>query len=274
LDIRLAADLYIDGVRTHNGFLKAGRQRQVLGIRKTVSSVLPFKFQELELVGAFPQFLGQHVACFPHLLIANEDPDVENAPVDDVVVPEMGTIEIRTFRCRTVRTAQYHNRGHRLHQGRVSKRSNKAGWHHVRYVLGLKATRPNSSSHPRVILIYTPSTADEIPTSRYKYATDLLTYLDPRDAPYASVKVFYRPRGGSFYTLSYNLANALPELLVDQGVIAGHDVGAGNGNPGGSEVNDRKRAREGGSPGPSKRAKEEMSALSQQIQALQVSGAN
>ncbi|KAF8487194.1 hypothetical protein DFH94DRAFT_797569 [Russula ochroleuca] len=206
LDIRLAADLYIDGVRTHNGFLKAGRQRQVLGIRKTVSSVLPFKFQELELV----------------------DPDVENAPVDDVVVPEMGTIEIRTFRCRTVRTAQYHNRGHRLHQGRVSKRSNKAGWHHV-------------------------STADEIPTSRYKYATDLLTYLDPRDAPYASVKVFYRPR----------------ELLVDQGVIAGHDVGAGNGNPGGSEVNDRKRAREGGSPGPSKRAKEEMSALSQQIQALQ-----
>ena len=58
-----------------------------------------------------------------------EDPDVEDAPV----VPEMGTIELRAFRTRAVRTvdnqpdAQYG-----LHRGRVSERSKKAGWHHVR----------------------------------------------------------------------------------------------------------------------------------------------
>jgi hypothetical protein len=67
-DLDLSADLYIDGVCIHNGFLKAGRQCEVLGIPKTASSVLAFKFQELELVGAFPQtFLGRHVACFSHL---------------------------------------------------------------------------------------------------------------------------------------------------------------------------------------------------------------
>ncbi|KAH9990356.1 hypothetical protein BJV77DRAFT_622122 [Russula vinacea] len=210
-DLDLSADLYIDGVCIHNGFLKAGRQCEVLGIPKTASSVLAFKFQELELV----------------------DPDVENAPVLPEF-PEMGTIELRTFRCRVLRTAQYHNLDYRLHQGRVSKHSEKAGWHHV-------------------------STADEIPSARHTWAKDLLAYLDPRDAPYASVKIFYRPR----------------ELLVARGVIARHNVGAGNGNREG-----KKRAREDGSPGPSpsktktkRRTKptvrEEVSALSQQIQALQ-----
>ena len=144
-----------------------------------------------------------------------------------------------------------------------------------------QATRPNS--HLRVILIDPTSTADEIPSalSTTKHSVDYI-FLDPRDAPYASVKVFYRPRGGSFQILSYNLANALPELLMAQGVITGHNVGAGNGNGNreGSEVNDRKRAREDGSSGPSKRhsrsivKKEDISAITQQIQSLQVSGAN
>jgi hypothetical protein len=51
--------------------------------------------------------------------------------------------------------------------------------------------------------------------------------------------------------LSYNLANVLSELLMADGVIVGRGVGAENN--GGSEANDRKRAREVGSPGPSKR---------------------
>jgi hypothetical protein len=248
-----------------------------LGIRNTATSILPFKFQELELVGAFPRtFLGQHVVCSS---FATEDPDVENAPV----VPEMGTIELRVFRCQVRRAEKYREYripDYKLHQGRVSERSKKAGWHHVGYVL-----RPSSprNSHPRVIFIDPPSTADEIPSAsssaRHKFSVDL-KFLDPRDAPYASVKVFYRPRGGSFHTLSYNLANAVPELLMAQGVISGDDVRSGNGNREGSEVNDRKRAREDGSPGPSKRhtrptvKKEEISVLSQQIQALQVSRAN
>jgi hypothetical protein len=78
--------------------------------------------------------------------------------------------------------------------------------------------------------------------------------------------------------LSCNLANALPELLMAEGVIAGHVTGAGI--IGGSEVNDRKRVREGGcSPGPSKRRtgssvkKEAISATAraQRVRALQVS---
>jgi hypothetical protein len=84
--------------------------------------------------------------------------------------------------------------------------------------------------------------------------------------------------------LSFNVANALPELLMAQGVITGHGLGAKSNR--GPEVNNRKRVREGGSPGPSKRCpgstvkKEEISsnahaqriqALQGQIQALQVS---
>ena len=72
-----------------------------------------------------------------------------------------------------------------------------------------------------------------------------------------------------------------PELLMAQGVIIGHDVGTEMG--GGFEVNDRKRVRENGSPGPSKKTKrstgspikkEEISAdaCAQRIQALQLSG--
>jgi hypothetical protein len=71
----------------------------------------------------------------------------------------------------------------------------------------------------------------------------------------------------------------LPELLMAQGVITGHDVRTGISR--GSEVNDRKRVREHGSPGPSKRRtgstikKEESSAdaRAQRIQALEVSRA-
>ena len=68
--------------------------------------------------------------------------------------------------------------------------------------MSLKPTRPNS--HPRVILIDPLSTADEILSTGHKCH---FIYLDPLDVPYLSVKVFYRPRGGSFQTLSYNLAN-------------------------------------------------------------------
>ena len=105
-------------------------------------------------------------------------------------------------------------------------------------------------------------------------------YIDSPDAPYASVKIFYRPRGGSFQTFLYNLANALLELLMAQGVVTGHDVRDGNENYEGSEVNNKKRARGDGSPGPYKRRtrstvkKEDISALGQQIQVLQVSETN
>ena len=62
----------------------------------------------------------------PH---ATEDPDVENAPV----VPEMGTIELRAFRSQFQCAVPFQvDPSNGLHQGRVSERSKKAGWHHVR----------------------------------------------------------------------------------------------------------------------------------------------
>lgn len=74
----------------------------------------------------------------------------------------------------------------------------------------------------------------------------------------------------------------MPELLIAQGVIVGYNVGAGT--SGGSKVNDKKRGREDGSSGPSKRCtgptvkKEELSADSdartRRIQVLQVSRIN
>jgi hypothetical protein len=206
----LALALYIDGERVYRSYLRARQRGQILGIPKTTSSVLPFKFQELQLV----------------------DPDVENAPV----VPEMGTIELRAYRCRALRTIQYlYNTTNGLHEGRVSERSKKAGWHHV-------------------------STADEVPANVPTFSV-YADILDPLNAPFASVKIFYRPR----------------ELLMAEGVITRYGVGARIGG-GGFDVNDRKRAREDYSPGPSTKRrtgstvkKEEMSAnaRAQRIQALQ-----
>ncbi|KAF8483632.1 hypothetical protein DFH94DRAFT_690107 [Russula ochroleuca] len=205
-DMDIVVNMYIDGERIYHGYLRAGLVGQVLGVRKTSTSVLPFKFQELELV------------------------DLEYAPV----VPEMGTIELRAFRCQALRTVQYQGiPGYGLHEGRVSERSKKAGWHHV-------------------------STADEI-ASAGPTCSVYADYFDPQDSPYVNLKVFYRPR----------------ELLMAQGVITGHNVGARN--SGEYDINNRKRAREDGSAGPSKRPsgstvkKEEISANARQqrIQALQ-----
>ena len=98
---------------------------QILGIPKTTSSVLPFKFQELQLVGAFRSLSRSSRRHF-RSSYATEDPDVENAPV----VPEMGTIELRAFRCQAQHTVQsLDNTANGLHDGRVSERSKKAGWH-------------------------------------------------------------------------------------------------------------------------------------------------
>jgi hypothetical protein len=66
-----------------------------------------------------------------HSSYVTEDPDVEDAPP---VVPEMGTIELRVLRCRAQKSTVpcLYNTTNGLHQGRVSERSKKAGWHHVR----------------------------------------------------------------------------------------------------------------------------------------------
>jgi len=188
LDFDLRTILYIDGERVSSYFFRAGQKKPVefRGVQNSATTVLPFKFQELETV----------------------DPDLEHA----LVGPEMGTIEVQAFRCRYRCSRPRQPSEHaklQLHQGRVSERSKKAGWHHV-------------------------STADEVPC---EFGSSVVTSdnIDPNDAPFESLNVVYRPK----------------ELLMAQGVVVGHDVGTGISEE--SEVNDRKRARDGETPGPSKR---------------------
>jgi len=54
-DFDLALALYIDGERIYRSYLRTRQRGQIVGIPKTTASVLPFKFQELQLVGAFPE---------------------------------------------------------------------------------------------------------------------------------------------------------------------------------------------------------------------------
>jgi len=175
--------LFIDGRRIRSTYVYAGRIKEFLGLYTGNHSIRPFKFQELQLV----------------------DPDLEDA----TIAPEMGTIELKAYRCQSRRTKrqsnQFTNTGN-LHCGRVSERSKKAGWHHV-------------------------ITGDDIPVRKCFYSVDI-TYLDSLGGPpYASIKIFYRPR----------------ELLRAQGIIPANDVGRQA-----SPIKNKKRAREDGSLGPSR----------------------
>jgi hypothetical protein len=103
-----------------------------------------------------------------------------------------------------------------------------------------------------------------------------IDYLDRRDGPpYASIKIFYRPRGKFVVLLQIPCFFLFfPELLRAQRIIPVNDVGRQ-----GSPIKDKKRAREDGSAGPSRsRPKiaiksEELSEdmAIQRIQTLQVS---
>lgn len=206
-DFDLRISVHVDGRELNTLCLPAGSSGEFLGPYKSAYSILPLKFQELQLV----------------------DPDLEDAPV----APEMGTIEIKCYRCqRRGYTNLANDVVHEdLYLGRVSERSKKAGWHHV-------------------------ATGDETPIPRRPDLV-LVDYIDqPTGLPYASIKVFYRPR----------------ELLRAQGIIPANDVGRQ-----GSPIHEKKRAREGGSPGPSRsrpklnsvKSEEPSRARAQRMQALQ-----
>ncbi|KAF8271132.1 hypothetical protein EI94DRAFT_1827890 [Lactarius quietus] len=174
--------LLVDGRLVQSVCLQAWSSSEIFGPYTNAHSILPFKFQELQLF----------------------DPDLEDAPA----APEMGTIELKAYRCQT----QYFREPSKqllyddLHQGRVSERSKKAGWHHI-------------------------ATGNEIPI-RYRPHEVEVNYLDSwAGPPYASVKIFYRPR----------------ELLRAQGIIPANDVRKQE-----STIKNKKRAREDGSPGPSR----------------------
>lgn len=158
-NLEVAIFLHVDGRLVQSVCLQAWSTSEILGPYSNAHSILPFKFQELQLV----------------------DPDLEDAPA----APEMGTIELKAYRCRTryVREPSKQPLYENLHRGRVSERSKKAGWHHI-------------------------ATGDEIPVSLRPHEVEV-DYLDPWGGPpCASVKIFYRPR----------------ELLRAQGIIPANDV--------------------------------------------------
>jgi hypothetical protein len=58
---------------------------------------------------------------------------------------------------------------------------------------GNHVSQAASISHTRVVLIDIYSTADEAPAK--STISVRVEYFDPQNAPFASVKIFYRPRG-------------------------------------------------------------------------------
>ena len=62
--------LHIDGKYISGMDLRAGHQGELWGIRNSDTTRLPFKFQELELVGAFHHSFDNMI--FPHLLLKTQ----------------------------------------------------------------------------------------------------------------------------------------------------------------------------------------------------------
>jgi hypothetical protein len=132
-------------------------------------------------------FLRLSISSLP----APKDPDLEDAPV----APEIGTIELKAYRCQALCiTGPSSSRPlDDLHWGRISECSKKAGWHHVAYVPSVESYFPWSPF--RFLLIDPSSTGDEIPVAKPSHRVTV-EYLDSsKGPPYASIKVFYRPRG-------------------------------------------------------------------------------
>jgi hypothetical protein len=176
--------LHVDGRLVQSMCLQAWSSSEILGPYSNVHSILPFKFQELQLVGEFSTFRLLSIS-----LTRAEDPDFEDAPA----APEMGTIELKAYRCRTRYFREPSKRllYEDLHRGRVSERSKKAGWHHITYVPSFVAFLPAITE----AVTYSFRTGDEIPVNFRPHEVEV-DYLDPwAGPPCASVKIFYRPRG-------------------------------------------------------------------------------
>ncbi|KAH9067806.1 hypothetical protein EDB87DRAFT_43864 [Lactarius vividus] len=118
----LVVYLYIDGQLIRHACTRARSSDELLGPYNSARSILPFKFQELQLV----------------------DPDLEDVPA----APEIGTIEFKAYRCHlrhiTKLPSQFMHEG--LHKGRISELSKKVGWHHVATGDEIPVKRPNRAT--------------------------------------------------------------------------------------------------------------------------------
>jgi hypothetical protein len=122
-------------------YLRTGQQHptEFLGVRNSATTKLPFKFQELELVGTFYLDIMFVPYLFYYLLPKTQ---TWNTPLWG---QKWGPLKFELFGASTRAVNRerkpYKDAKLKLHQGRVSERSKKAGWHHVRYYTS-QATRP------------------------------------------------------------------------------------------------------------------------------------
>ena len=190
--------MFIDARTIKCKYVRAGPRCS--GVHKSPRSILPFKFQERQLVGTFV-FLS-----FVQL------------PFNVCRKAQTG-IELKAFRCHKRAHAEpsgwVETKDKDPHWGRISELSKKAGWRRVAYVPSLELYFPR----PALILLLMapPSVGDEMVIRKRRPSTAKVAFLDPwRGPPYASIKIFYRPRGGS---CPNRLSRFFPELLRAQGVF-------------------------------------------------------
>ncbi|KAH9067808.1 hypothetical protein EDB87DRAFT_1573363 [Lactarius vividus] len=186
--------------------------------------------------GASGQFLGPYNSACSVLPLEFQELQLVDPDLEDVpVASEAGTIELKGYRCRVL--------------GRTTVPLPPQSTHKVLHGGRVSELSKKAGWHH-------VATGNEIPAKpRLKIDELVIDYLDPRTGPpYASIKIFYRPR----------------ELLRAQGIIPGNDVSRQ-----GSSINNKKHAREGGSPGPSRSRQKVKSeelledAREQRIRALQ-----
>ena len=186
-DFDISVALYIDGESISSTYFQAERQGEIQGIRNSDTTILPFKFQELELVGAFHVHFLDNMFV-PHILLKTQTWKMPTSR------QKWGRLKFGSFAARP-RTLD--NISHVLQTDCIKEVYRSAARRQGGIMSG---TPPPKGPKPPVRFSSTPSTADAVPSYRPNSVIDF-DRIDPIDAPCASVKVFYRPRGGYFMPL-------------------------------------------------------------------------
>jgi hypothetical protein len=202
VDCDLALDLRIDGELVQKIHLHPQQYGCRLGIYRSSNSVLPFKFQELNLVGvsALPRlFSFVKPIIRSSLLIFTCRPKTPTWKMLPSFPPKWGRSNFGPIvigLCAWWTTSPVGNTDSTEGVCRsVARRL--GGIMSGRLVSPPKAHPSNSLILCVAPLFDLPSTDDEIPINGPAYSV-IGDYIDPPGLPCATFKVFYRPRGRSF----------------------------------------------------------------------------
>ena len=186
-DFDLLIELHIDGQRS-SWALRARKlfPYQISGIQTSATTILPFKFQETELVGAFPEYLLDNMFG-PNLLLKIPTWKMPLScrkwgPSKFELIAATSCALQNTYILISDYVEDVYQSAARRQGGIMS------------------GTTPPKLSRQILIRMrsFVLSTADEAPTNPVNAVVDR-EMVDPPSAPYASVKLFYRPKGGPFH---------------------------------------------------------------------------